>query len=456
MRFLLFVTSIAAFGGFLFGYDTAVISGAIGFLTLDFGLGEVGQGWAGAGAILGCIPGAMFAGALSDRLGRRKILILSAVLYAVSGVVSALPRDFLWFIAGRLLGGLAIGASSMICPVYISEIAPEKHRGRLGALFQLGIVSGILLVFFVNLLIQRLGDESWNTRVGWRWMIGSESIPAAVFLGLLALVPESPRWLALHGRIEDARQILAKVSGAEHAEIEVARIVEGGAVGGEATLAEVFSGAYRRPLVIAVGLAIFSQFSGINAVMYYAPEIFKVAGVGTDGAFAATVWVGVVNFVFTLVAIAFVDRVGRRPLLLVGSALQTVALGVSGYLLAVGDRGPNLLVALLVFVAAFAIAMGPIPWIVISEIFPTRIRGLAASVGVFSIWAACFVVAQTFPILRRGLGESTTFALYAACSLAGLAFVAARVPETKGRTLEEIEASWRVLETASDLGGKDR
>ena len=407
------VISVTALGGFLFGYDTAVISGAIGFLKLHFALTSMGTGWAGASAIVGCIPGSMFAGILSDRLGRKKVLLLCAALYAVSGVASALPRTFAEFIIARFVGGLSIGASSMICPLYIAEIADEKHRGRLGALFQLGIVIGILLVFFVNLMIERGGDEAWNARAGWRWMLGSELLPATLFLGCIFLIPESPRWLAINNQLDRARRILSRIMGPENAEREL-REIAAATQAEQGRLSELFHPAYRRPLVIAVGLAVFAQFSGINAIMYYAPEIFKSTGGSNDAAFASAVWVGAINFLFTFVAIALVDRAGRRPLLAIGAAVQTLSLAAVGIMFATGRQGVGVLLCILAFVAAFAMAMGPIPWILISEIFPGRIRGRASSVGIFSIWVACFVVAQTFPQLHDALGSAMTFWIYGA------------------------------------------
>ncbi len=435
-------TAVTSIGGFLFGYDTAVISGAIGFIKSHFDLTVVQEGWAGASAIVGCIPGAMFAGFLSDRFGRKKVLLLCAVLYALSGIASAVPRTFAVFIAARFVGGLGIGASSMICPLYIAEIAPPRHRGRLTTLFQLGIVLGIFIVFFVNLVIQRRGDATWNALYGWRWMLGSEALPAAVFLLLLFLVPESPRWLAVNGRRDEACAILARMTGPAAAERELAAVAQ---VSGRETgrFTELLGPDFRRPLVIAVALAAFAQFSGINAIMYYGPEVFKAAGGATDTAFAFTVWVGAINFVFTFVAIWLVDKAGRKPLLILGTAVQTISLFSVGWMYHRGNQGVGVLIAVLGYVAAFAMAMGPIPWIIISEIFPARIRGRASSVGTFSVWLSCFLVAQTFPSLQQGIGLDRTFYAYGACSLASLIFVAAVLPETKGRSLEEIEASWR-------------
>ncbi|HEY2587439.1 MAG TPA: sugar porter family MFS transporter [Tepidisphaeraceae bacterium] len=444
MRPVLLATAVTAIGGFLFGYDTAVISGAIGFIQSHFDLSPLQTGWAGASAIVGCIPGAAFAGFLSDRFGRKRVLVLCGVLFALSGIGSAIPRTFGQFIAARFVGGLGIGASSMICPVYIAEIAPRRHRGRLGALFQLGIVLGIFLVFFVNLLIERMGDANWNAHAGWRWMLGSEAIPAMAFLLLLIPIPESPRWLALHGRADESRRLLNGLVGPAAAEQELGAIASASAAGPEqGRFRELLGHGVRRPLLIAVALAAFSQFSGINAIMYYAPEVFKAAGGSLDSAFASAVWVGLVNFVFTFVAIAWVDRAGRKPLLLIGTAVQTLSLLAVGWMFHRHNQGAGVLAGVLVFVAAFAMAMGPIPWILISEIFPSRVRGRAAALGTLVIWLACYLVAQTFPMLQQGIGPALTFCVYAGCSLLSFLFVAAMIPETKGRSLEEIEASWR-------------
>jgi SP family arabinose:H+ symporter-like MFS transporter len=435
---------VAVAGGFLFGYDTAVINGANQYLTAYFKLTPFQEGLAGASAIAGCIPGAMAAGFLSDRFGRRRVLFLCAILYALSGVLSAIPRTFVEFLVARFISGLGIGASSMICPVYIAELAPAAKRGRLGTLFQFGIVSGIFLTLFINARIQGAGDEAWNTTSGWRWMLAAEVLPAVGLLALLFVVPESPRWLLTRGREDEARGIFDRVSGAAHAEeqIQAAR-----AVGAEeeGSLRELFSARFRRPLVIAVVLMAVSQFSGINAIMYYSTKIFTTAGVGVKDAFSSSVLVGLVNFLFTFVAIGLVDRAGRRPLLIAGLAVQVVALAAVGLMFQGGYHGLLLMVGVLVFIAAFAMALGPIPWILCSEIFPTRIRGRAMSLATFVIWTACYAVAQTFPVLNDSpaIGPALTFGVYAACSLAGLLFVLAKVPETKERRLEEIEASWR-------------
>lgn len=458
---LALVTLVAATGGFLFGYDTAVINGANQYLKAHFTLSPTQEGLAGASAILGCIPGAMFAGFLSDRFGRRKVLFLCAVLYALSGLLSAVPRTFGEFLAARFISGLGIGASSMICPIYIAELAPAETRGRLGTLFQLGIVTGIFLTLFVNAWIQGRGDETWNTALGWRWMLGAEVAPAALLLALLFFVPESPRWLIQAGREPEARRILEGVGGPARAEREIAAVR---AVLGqeEGRFRELFHARFRRPLIIAAALMAFSQFCGINAIMYYSTKIFMAAGVGVQNAFLASVVVGLVNVLFTFVALAFVDRAGRRPLLLIGLAVQVLALGAVAGMFRAGAGGVPVLVAVLAFIGAFAMAMGPISWVLCSEIFPTKVRGRAMSVATFTIWTSCFVVTQTVPMMmanpgelpptvtawdrfaaRLAIGPSATFWIYAFVSLAGFLFVLAMVPETKGRTLEEIEAGWQ-------------
>lgn len=440
---LALVTLVAAMGGFLFGYDTAVINGANQYLTQHFALTPTQEGIAGASAILGCIPGAMAAGFLSDRFGRRRVLFLCAVFYALSAVFSAVPATFMQFLAARFLGGLGIGASSMVCPIYIAELAPADRRGRLGSLFQLGIVLGIFLTLLINAGIQGLGDAAWNTTTGWRWMLGAETLPAAALLLLLFFVPESPRWLAQRGRWDEARAVLAPIAGAAGADAELAAVREALA-GEEGRFSELFGPRFRRPLLIAVLLMAFSQFSGINAIMYYSTKIFTTAGVGVQNAFMSSVVVGLVNLAFTGVAIAFVDRAGRRALLLIGLTVQTAALGAVGWMFQTEAGGLPLLVAVLAYIGAFAMALGPIPWIVCSEIFPTRIRGRAMSVATFTIWTACYAVTQTFPMLNDNpaVGPAKTFWVYGALSLLALFFVAVLVPETRGRTLEEIERSW--------------
>ena len=450
LRYVAFAAGVAAIGGFLFGYDTAVVNGAITYLKAHFQLDATQEGLAGASAILGCIPGAMFSGVLSDRFGRRRMLFLCALLYAVSGLFSGLPRAFTGFLAARFVSGLGIGASSMICPVYIAEIAPEKWRGRLGTLFQLGIVTGIFLTLFINKLVQGLGDDSWNTAVGWRWMLGLEVVPAVIFTAMLSFVPESPRWLMQRDRTDEAMVIFGRVGGGEHATREMAAIQESLHLE-EGGWRELFQGRFRRPLLIAVVLMACSQFCGINAIIYYSTKIFAQSGGAKDAAFASSVWVGLINLLFTFVAIGLVDRIGRKPLLIAGTATQTLSLAMVGWVFHTHQQGPLLMVCVVGFIAAFAMAMGPISWLLCAEIFPNRVRGRAMSVAALTVWASCYVVAQTFPILNDSpaVGPAATFWLYAVVSLFSLLFVGLLIPETKGRTLEEIESLW----PAGKMGG---
>jgi MFS transporter, SP family, arabinose:H+ symporter len=445
IRFVLFASSVTAIGAFLFGYDTAVINGANTYLQAHFGLNpDKDAFWIGlatTSAIYGCVPGAIFAGSFSDRFGRRRVLFFCALLYALSAVLSAIPQTLGQFVAARFLSGIAIGISSMICPVYIAEIAPAKWRGRLGSLFQLGIVTGIFLTLFINQWIQKSGDAGWNAAWGWRWMLGTEVVPAAAFLALLFAVPESPRWLVQVGREGEARQILNRVGGAEHAESEITAVKEV-LQQEEGTWGELFSRRYRLPLLIAFVLTVGAQFSGINSIMYYSTEIFRNATGNANAAFTSSVWIGLINFLATFGAILFVDKAGRKPLLLIGNAVQVIALITVGVIFANAPHSRALLWFVLLYIAAFAMAMGPLPWIVCSEIFPAKLRGRAMSISAFLVWVACLIVSQTFPLLTKFGGAAAAFWTYAACSAATFLFVLLRFRETKGRTLEEIELSW--------------
>ena len=434
-------TVVAALGGLLFGYDTAVVSGAVSSLRIRFELSSEMEGWAVSVAIIGCIFGVMAAGELGDRLGRKKSLLISAFLFTVSAIFSAVPQTLTQFVWARFIGGLGIGVASIISPMYIAEIAPEKIRGRLVALYQMAIVIGIFVVFYVNMLIQGRGNEAWNVASGWRWMFGSETLPAVLFGLSVLFVPESPRWLMKMGRKEEAYEVLAKVGGSEHATKEIEQI-EGSLVQEEGKISELFHSGFRLALFIGIALAVFSQLSGINAIMYYAPEIFKAIGTTADDAYVKAVYIGGVNIVFTLLAIWLVDKVGRKLMLIVGITVQCMALCGVGYLYHINGSGTLLLAFILIFVASFAASTGPIGWIVISEIFPNKIRGRAMGIATFFLWSACYLVSQTFPMLVDSIGSSLTFFFYALCCLLAVFFVLKFVPETKGRTLEEIEKSW--------------
>ncbi len=329
--YVLLLTLVAALGGLLFGYDTGVISGAIGFLRQRFELDPIMEGWAAGSVLVGCMLGASIAGYVSDRFGRKKAMLLSAVLFTLSAVGAAIPRSVTELVIARMLGGVGIGIASLICPLYISEVAPARLRGRLVSINQFAIVFGMLVVYFVNARVAALGNEAWNVAVGWRWMFGSGAFPAVVFLLLLGTLPESPRWLMKRGRREAAEVVLARVGGVTHARQEVSEIQDALDLEQEESLGQLLDPAMRVPLIVGIGLAILQQITGINIVMYYAPEIFKNAQQATQQSLDSTVAIGVVNVLFTLVAIWIVDRAGRKPLLLIASVGMGVALALLGW-----------------------------------------------------------------------------------------------------------------------------
>jgi len=446
--YLTLVCLVATLGGLLFGYDTAVISGAIGYLQTHFSLDAAQKGWAAASALVGCFIGVALAGELSDRFGRRNTLIVSAVLFFVSAVGTALPRTLDEFVFYRILGGLGVGAASMTSPMYIAEISPAGIRGRMVSINQFAIVFGMLLVYFVNYFIQGCGDESWNTAIGWRWMFGSEAVPALLLLVCLFLVPESPRWLTKQGRADRARAILGRVVGTAHAEREMAEIEK--ALSAEsASLAQLFQPNMRVVLWIGIALAVLQQVTGINVFLYYAPEILKsVSGSEMDVALLQTVLVGAVNLLFTILAIGIVDRVGRKPLMIVGATGMGLCLTAIGLASMAQTIGPWLLLFMLGYIACFALSVGPVTWVILSEIFPTKIRGRAMAIATFLLWVANYIVSQTFPMMDENawlverFHHGFPFLLYAAFCAVLVAVVWTMVPETKGRSLEEIERMW--------------
>lgn len=435
-------TIVAAVGGLLFGYDTAVVAGAIGFIEKLYNLSPGMKGWIASCALIGCVIGAMFAGTLSDKVGRKKMLVLSGILFAVSSAGIAIPLSLSWFVFFRLIGGVGIGIASMLAPMYIAEIAPAEIRGRLVSVNQLGIVTGILLIYFVNASIAGWHDEAWNISTGWRWMFGSGILPSIIFLIMLFFVPESPRWLASKERWNEAEDILAKVNGKQKAQQELSEIKETLNIE-EGTFSEIFKPGVRKALLIGVVLCIFSQVTGINAIMYYAPEIFKSTGDATSSALMQTVLVGVINVLFTLVAIKYVDNWGRRALLLVGTAGMALCLAIVGAAFHFDmAKGYLVLVAILAYIAFFAISLGPLAFVVIAEIFSNRNRGKAMSVAIFFLWISVFVVSQTFPMLLSSIGSAYTFWIFMLMSVLAYIFVQKMVPETKGKSLEEIEKYW--------------
>ncbi len=447
--YIFMVCIVAALGGLLFGYDTGVINGAIGPLKTYFALDAKAEGWAMGCALLGCAIGAASAGVLSDWLGRKKVLIFSAILFFISAVGTALPRTITTFIIFRIIGGLGVGAASISSPMYIAEIAPARIRGRMVSVNQFAIVTGFLVVYFVNYFIALQGDTTWNLQLGWRWMFGSEAIPAILLLVLLFFIPESPRWLTKQGRSDEALTILSRVDGTEYAKSELLEIKD--AIAHESgSLKQLLQPGMKIVLVMGIVLAILQQVTGINVFLYFGTEIFKKMGSETNAALLQTVIVGAVNMTFTIIAIWTVDRLGRRPLMMIGSAgmgLSLLAMGLAAYF-----QRTELWVLLFIlsYIACFALSVGPVTWVILSEIFPTRIRGRAMAIATVCLWIANYIVSQTFPMMDENqwllarFHHAFPFWVYGAFSVILLGFVWRFVPETKGKTLEEIEKHWKL------------
>lgn len=451
LGYIWFVSAVAAMGGLLFGWDWVVIGGAKPFFERYFDLrNPAASGWANSCALVGCLAGAIAAGALSDRFGRKRLLVLAALLFAVTSIGNGLAQRFGVFIAWRMLGGAAIGLASSLAPLYIAEIAPAGMRGRLVALNQLTIVVGILLAQFVDWwLVRKLppgaSDEfirgSWFGQQGWRWMFGLTAVPAALFFAGMFLAPESPRWLARNGRGDRAAAVLARVGGDAYARAALADIQSTLADGetGRVRFADLLAPGMRRVLGLGVTLAVFQQWCGINVIFNYAEEIFRAAGYDISGVLRNIAWTGSVNLAATFVALGAVDRRGRRPLMLFGAAALAVVYIALGACFRAQVKGVPMLLLVLAAIASYAMSLAPVTWVVISEIFPNRIRGAAMSVAVTALWAACFLLTYTFPALNATLGPSGTFWLYAAICAGGFVFMKRWLPETRGRTLEEIE-----------------
>ncbi len=457
-RFIALVTVVAALGGLLFGYDTAVIAGAIGFLQTHLQLDPAMKGWAAASALLGCVLGVSFAGIFSDRMGRKKTLVLSGILFLVSAIGTAIPNEFYLFVLFRMLGGIGVGVASMASPMYIAEITPANVRGRMVSVNQFAIVTGMLIIYFVNYFIALGGDEAWNISTGWRWMFASGAVPSAIFLLLLLLVPESPRWLIEKGSKEKARGILARIGGNKYADTEMLSI-EATLNQEVETLRQLFQTGWRKVMILGIGLAVLQQVTGINVFLYYAPEIFKKLGSGADAALLQTIVVGAVNLAFTIVAIWTVDRLGRKPLMIIGSigmGLSLIAMGLAAQFSVVTLW---VLLCILAYIACFALSVGPVTWVILSEIYPTRIRGRALSLATFFLWSANYIVSQTFPMMDENPGliaqfnHGFPFYVYALFCLVLVITVWKAVPETKGHSLEEIEKFWNIPNASSSSKG---
>ena len=424
----------------MFGYDNIVISGAIGYLSQLFHLDAAGVGWAAGCALVGCIAGCAAAGAVADYLGKKKGLALCALCFALSSVGLLFAANLHQFVFWRLIGGVGIGAASVISPNYIAEIAPTRVRGRCVTLYQLGIVVGILAAVFVNMLIQRMGNETWNISTGWRWMFLAGVVPAILFGLMILPAVESPRWLMKMGRRDQAIDVLAKINGSGAAAREAAEI-ENSLVTEEGHISELFT-AFRRPLLLGIMLAGLQQISGITPLFSFLPEIFRAAGTATGDAFFQSVLVSLINLLFTLFALWLVDRAGRKTLILTGTALQFVSFALVGWFYYIHGNGLVVLIFVMSFVAGHAFGNGVACWVIISEIYPTKVRGRGMSIATTALWLVGYLGNQSFPIMQKHLGLAGTFWLFGAGALSTVILVAWLIPETKGRSLEEITRFW--------------
>lgn len=440
------ITLVATLGGFLFGYDTGVIAGSGPYVQQFFDLSPAYFGFVVASALIGCMVGSLLSGYTSKKFGRKNSLLLAGILFFISALGSALPDVAAELVIYRLIGGVGVGLASAVAPVYIAELAPAQMRGKLVSVNQLAIVMGFVVVFFVNYGIQDPVDVAWNEANGWRWMFGSECIPAGLFFLLALFVPKSPRWLMLKEREEEARGILNKVDPL-NAEEEIADI--------KSSLRDATQGfSLKYPkimliLTIGVGLSVFQQITGINAILYYGNAIFLSMGAGANAAMINQIVVGLAMMVFTCVAIFTVEKFGRKPLILIGTAGMGVMIFVFGQLMYMQILSVANLVVLVLYIACFSFSQGPIVWVYLSEIFPNKVRGIAMSIAVFAQWLANYVVSQTFPMMADETGYlyqefngAFPFWLYGGFCALAVVFIWKLLPETKGKTLEEMEQLW--------------
>ena len=446
------ISAVAALGGLLFGYDWVVIGGAKPFYEKFFHLIDPAQqGWAMSCALVGCLVGALVSGWLSDRFGRKRLLIAAGLVFAISSIGTGMATSFTAFVPWRLMGGFAIGMASSLSPMYIAEVAPAQYRGKLVSLNQLTIVVGILLAQVVNWLIAKPVPadatslqilQSWNGQVGWRWMFGVTAIPSVLFFISMFLLPESPRWLAKNGAHERAQRVLSRIGGESYGERALREIEATVEDANGVDLRILFDRRMLRVLSLGIGLAVLQQWCGINVIFNYAEEVFSAAGYTVSDILFNIVVTGAVNLLFTFVAIAFVDRYGRRILMLIGSAGLAIIYSCLGAFYYIHSSGIHMLVLVVAAIGCYAMSLAPVTWVVISEIFPNRIRGAAMSIAVTALWVASFILTYTFPLFNHSLGAAKTFWIYAAICVVGFLFIRARLPETKGKTLEQIEASW--------------
>lgn len=450
--FIYFICLVSAMGGLLFGYDWVVIGGAKPFYEVFFGIenspGQ--QGLAMSIALAGCLVGAMVSGSLADRLGRKPLLLLSAFIFLVSAYATGAFNAFTYFLIARFIGGIAIGIASGLSPMYIAEIAPSHVRGKLVSLNQLTIVLGILGAQIVNFLIAEPmpagtvlpAADSWNVLTGWRWMFWSAAFPAAAFLILAFFIPESPRWLAMKKRNEQAVRILTRIGGAAYAAAEleaVDKADEKSKSSKQGGLKVLFSKPYRLVLFLGVIIAVFQQWCGTNVIFNYAQEIFSDAGYDLGEMLFNIVLTGITNVIFTFVAIYSVDKLGRKKLMLIGAGGLALIYGILGTCYYYGVTGFFMIILVVAAIACYAMTLGPVTWVLIAEIFPNRVRAVAVATCTFALWVGSFTLTYTFPLLNNALGSYGTFWIYAAVCLAGFGIFALKLPETKGKSLEQLE-----------------
>ena len=451
-QFIYFICMVSAMGGLLFGYDWVVIGGAKPFYEVFFGIADSPekQGLAMSIALAGCLVGAMVSGSLADSLGRKPLLILSAFIFLATAYATGAFNSFNAFLAARFVGGIAIGIASGLSPMYIAEVAPSHIRGKLVSLNQLTIVLGILGAQIVNFLIAEPmpagttvpAPESWNVLMGWRWMFWSAAFPAAAFLSLALFIPESPRWLAMRGREQEAMKTLENIGGRNYAVAELQAVEDGRKAAGrekQGGLGILLSKPFRPVLIIGVIIAVFQQWCGTNVIFNYAQEIFSDAGYDLGEMLFNIVLTGITNVIFTFVAIYTVDRLGRKKLMLLGAGGLAVIYAILGACYWMHITGFFMIILVVAAIACYAMTLGPVTWVLIAEIFPNRVRAIAVATCTFALWVGSFTLTYSFPLLNSSLGSYGTFWIYAAICALGFGFFAARLPETKGKSLEELE-----------------
>jgi sugar porter (SP) family MFS transporter len=434
-KYIIGISFISALGGYLFGFDFAVISGALPFLRTQFMLDAWWEGFLTGSLALGCIVGCLIAGNITDRYGRKPGLMIAAFIFAISSLGIAFSTGFIFFVIMRFAAGIGVGMASMLCPMYIAEVSPAKVRGRNVAINQLTVVIGILITNLVNYLLADKGVDAW------RWMFGLGVIPSVIFLIGVTWLPESPRWLLKDGQEEKARKVLNKIGSATFADTTVEAIYKSLKGFKKQTYKAVFEKSVRPAVTVGITLAVFQQFCGINVVFNYTSTIFESVGASLNHQLLETVSIGVVNLVFTLLAMWLVDKLGRKPLMLIGSLGLSIVYIVLAFMLQGHFSAPIISIFVLLAISIYAISLAPVTWVLISEIFPNHIRGVASSVAIVSLWGAYFILVFTFPILAKKLGAYGPFYLYAVICFLGFLFIIRKVKETKGQTLEELEES---------------